>query len=277
MISYFDLLAYFNEWMRNRFLTKNLYWFKKYKGIKWIKGQNFGDYLSCIVVAETARKLGLKKINLPEEQRFLAIGSVLHSAQDGDIIWGSGINGKIAINRHTFSKLDVRMVRGPKTKNFLEKKGIKVCNVFGDPALLLPILLPDYKRKSKLGKITILPNLNEIELVKKRKPKFMHMVSPLKHWKKILYEIITSELVLTSSLHGIVLAEAFKVPVRFVMPMGGETLFKYQDYYLGTGRSLEDQPSSFYDRITLKSGIAMPPPKFYPERMLATFPKDIFI
>jgi len=51
---------------------------------------------------------------------------------------------------------------------------------------------------------------------------------------------------------------------------------KYQDYYLGTGRSLDTQPSSFIDKITSKSGIAMPNAVFNPELMLAAFPEELF-
>jgi pyruvyltransferase len=276
MNTIFDLLSYYKEWKKNYGLTKGLYWFKKHDGIKWIEGQNFGDYLSCIVVAEVARKLGLTKSNLTNGRKLLAVGSVLHFAQDGDIVWGAGVNGKIAPERHTFSSLDVRMVRGPKTREFLKQRRISVGTVFGDPALLLPILFPDFKRQTEPEKIIILPNLNELEILKKRPCRAMKLISPFGYWRTVLSEILTSELVLTSSLHGIILAESFGVPVRFVMPTGGETLFKYQDYYLGTGRSLETEPSSFIDGITTKSGVSMPEPLFDAEAIMEAFPVDVF-
>ena len=271
-----DLISYFKEWKENYALTKELYWFKKHDGIKWMKGQNFGDYLSCIVVAEVARKLGLTKSNLTNGRKLLAAGSVLHFAQDGDIVWGAGVNGKIALEQHTFQCLDVRMVRGPKTREFLKQRGGSVGAVFGDPALLLPSLFPRLKRQTEPEKIILLPNLNEFEILKKRQIRSMKLISPFCHWRTVLSEILTSELVLTSSLHGIILAESFGVPVRFVMPIGGETLFKYQDYYLGTGRLLETEPSSFIDGITTKSGVSMPEPLFDAEAIMEAFPVDVF-
>lgn len=105
----------------------------------------------------------------------------------------------------------------------------------------------------------------------------MQIVSPFTHWKTIVREILTSELVLSSSLHGIILSEAFGVPVRFVMPVGGETLFKYQDYFLGTGRYLDRQPDTFMNEITSQIGVMMPKPVFDSKTLLKKFPSDFYI
>jgi len=272
-----SLILYVSEWHKNHRLTKNLFWYKKHSGLNWVFGQNFGDYLSCIIVSETARKLGLKKTSLPPNRQLFAVGSVLHFAQNNDIVWGSGINGKIPPERHQFTELDIRMVRGPLTKAFLEKRGIAVPNVFGDPALLVPYLFPSYAYKPIAGKIIAIPNLNEINSCKKNIPKSFSFVSPFWHWKKVLNEILSSELVFTSSLHGIILSEAFGVPVRFIAPTGGETLFKYKDYYEGTGRTIENNFDSFAHHINIKCGSIMPKPTYNTQAMLDVFPNDIFV
>jgi pyruvyltransferase len=112
---------------------------------------NFGDTLSEKIVerivghriATTFNKslrADSKKIKL------LAIGSIIHMAEDNDVIWGSGVNGKhpnkTDKNFYRFSQLDVRAVRGPLTRQFLMDMGIKCPAVYGDPALLLPKLFP---------------------------------------------------------------------------------------------------------------------------------------
>ncbi len=58
----------------------------------------------------------LKKI---KNQKLMSIGSVMHFAKTQDVIWGTGVNGKVDINLHKFGQLDVRAVRGPKTRKFL--------------------------------------------------------------------------------------------------------------------------------------------------------------
>ena len=58
----------------------------------------------------------------------------------------------------------------------------------------------------------------------------------------MLEKILSCKLVLSSSLHGIVFAEAFGVPARWVELPGSkksEKGFKYHDYYSGTrGRAV---------------------------------------
>lgn len=272
-----DLYSYYKEYKKYKNLTNGLFWFKKYSGIKWIKGQNFGDYFSPIIVSKVAQKFGFKKLVLPENKNLFAIGSILHFAKDKDIIWGSGINGKIPHDYYKFKNLDIRMVRGPKTKNYLESKGHLVPNSYGEPGLLLSLLNPDLTYKPEYGKIVVLPNLNEINVVKKTVKNPLKFVSPLSHWSKVVFEILTSELVLTSSLHGIVVADSFGIPVRFVMPVGGETIFKYQDYFYSTGRNIIHAPSSFKDGINIKTGIMLPKPIINTDVMLETFPKDLFV
>ena len=49
-------------------------------------------------------------------RRLLAVGSILHLARDNDVVWGSGVHGKIVVRRHQFKQLDAREVRGPLTR-----------------------------------------------------------------------------------------------------------------------------------------------------------------
>lgn len=120
---------------KNQELKKNLFWWEPADG----KTQNAGDHLSRVIV-ERMLDLYDKQLDekLSKKNKLLAIGSVMHFAKDADTIWGTGINGKVPDNTHKFQKLDVRAVRGPLTKNYLEKKGITCPSVYGDPGLLLP-------------------------------------------------------------------------------------------------------------------------------------------
>ena len=42
---------------------------------------------------------------------------------------------------------------------------------------------------------------------------------------------------ISSSLHGIVVAEAYGIPARYLRVTENEYIIKYQDYYLGTNRT----------------------------------------
>jgi len=271
-----DLIEYKKEKKDIGFLQGKLFWYTRNQGWKWILGQNFGDYLSNIVVSIIAKRKGYVGFSDNSGKRLFAIGSILHYANDGDVVWGSGINGKINICEHKFTDLSVRMVRGHLTKKFLEGKGIFVPDVFGDPALLLPYFLEDVKIRAIPGKVIMIPNLNELKYVYGRVQSGIDIISPFMHWRLLLNEILSSELVLSSSLHGIILSEAFSVPVRFIIPSREETIHKYHDYYSGTQRELPDVSDLFHSDIMLDSGISMPAPKYDIQKMLSAFPDDLF-
>lgn len=103
---------------------------------------NFGDLLGPLIVSRLMAQLGLDP-EAVRPARLLTVGSVLHWAQDGDVIWGSGVNGNIPGGQHIARILDIRAVRGPRTRAFLAGRGFTVPEVYGDPALLLPTVLPE--------------------------------------------------------------------------------------------------------------------------------------
>lgn len=199
------------------------------------RGVNFGDYLSSVVVQRMlARREFLIDEEVPRRRRLLAVGSVLHFANDHDTIWGSGVNGKVADDQHRFRSLDVRAVRGPLTRRYLTGRGIAVPEIYGDPALLLPTLMPTrFRRDAATAQgIGVVPNLHDLPLVAGEPG----LISPLQGWSVVIDRILRSEFIISSSLHGIIIADAFRIPARLVRLSETEPMFKYEDYALGAGR-----------------------------------------
>ena len=180
------------------------------------------------------RTQGLSLRSRAQPVRLLAIGSVLHFAQDGDVVWGTGRNGKIPDEAHAFRHLDVRAVRGPLTRAYLEAKGMTVPEIYGDPALLIPEIFPSFAElaREKRHDYLLVPNLHDIRLVENEP----NVVRPTQNWKDCVKQIVQSRFVVASSLHGIIVAEAFGIPARMLRLSDTEPDFKYQDYYAGTGR-----------------------------------------
>lgn len=202
---------------------------------------NIGDYLSRVVVSHllATRDLELTE-KLDVSRPLFSIGSVLHFAQTGDVVWGSGINGHIPAAKHRFAALDVRAIRGPLTRKFLmEQKGIDAPEVFGDPALLTPLLLPRSLLVSEelvaSKDFVVIPHFSEsLDRYAKVRDK---IVSPICRPAEFIRQILQAKLVISSSLHGVILAEAYGIPSVFLNWGNVEPAFKYDDYYLGTGRS----------------------------------------
>jgi pyruvyltransferase len=264
---------YFKELYLYRHFLKDAFWFQKNKGLHWVKGQNFGDYLSTVVVSESAKKFGAKSLSLPN-MKLLSIGSVMHFAKDCDVIWGSGVNGKVDKSLYKFTALDVRAVRGPLTKKFLEDRKIACPEIYGDPALLMPVFFPNFEKSIVKDKIIAIPNLNEYNACKLITPKHVKLVSPLLHWTYILEEILSSELVLTSSLHGLIIAEAFGIDVKLFRPFGGETMHKYEDYIEGTGRLMPVIEDDFLSGVNEDRGNGLAQMDFDYVPLLDAFPSE---
>lgn len=200
---------------------------------------NFGDYLSLKLVERiTGGPTHLfKRKRFNNEKKLLAIGSILVFALDEDVIWGTGLNGKRTDKYHfQFTNLDVRAVRGPLTRQFLKDNFQIDCpEIYGDPALLIPYFFPEFERKQNPKyEYIIIPHYSEKKLFPKEE--YENVVYPTDPWDEVIEKITDSQFVISSSLHGIIVAEAFGIPARFLKITDHEPLLKYQDYYLGTNR-----------------------------------------
>lgn len=215
------------------------------KGLKlyyWHENKeiNFGDFLSVKIVE---RMIGgpiqtYETKPVVRGKKFLALGSILYFAREDDVIWGSGINGKRPYkHEYQFTRLDVRSVRGPLTKAFLKEKfNIDAPEIYGDPALLFPYLFPEFKKsENPSNNYVVVPNYND-EKFFPRSTKDPHIVYPTDPWDEVVKKILDSQFVIASSLHGIIIAEAYGIPARLLRISENEPMFKYQDYYFGTNR-----------------------------------------
>src|SRR5260221_10545819 len=87
---------------------------------------NFGDELSRVIVEKiTGQAVSTTAEPFIGRKKLLALGSIMHCAEENDVVWGTGINGKMADNAHfRFQNLDIRAVRGPLTRKFLQDRGV---------------------------------------------------------------------------------------------------------------------------------------------------------
>lgn len=193
---------------------------------------NFGDDLSRVIVERMIGhpvKLGL--LHRPGPPILLAAGSILHYARSGDVVWGSGFR-EDPMQENRFQTLDVRAVRGPLTREFLLRKGVDCPEVYGDPAVAMAHLFPELKRQEPVHEYIIIPNMADVVCF----APYKNVVIPTLPWDQVIGEILKSKLVISSSLHGVIVAESFGVPARLIKMTWMEKLLKYRDYYESTGR-----------------------------------------
>ncbi len=243
--------------------------------IYWSPGAgkvNFGDELSRIIVLAMLARGGRTPLDhCGTPKTLLALGSILHCAPEGATIWGTGANIHEGHERpYLFSHLDVRAVRGPHTAAFLRERNIAVPDVYGDPALLLRDLFPDRFRVTPEHAVGIVPNFADLNFGSNTGH---FSINPMRAWNVCVEEILKCGFVVSSSLHGIIIAETWGIPARYVRLSANEGLFKYKDYYAGTGRPDFQFAQSIPEAIEM-GGEA--PPMFDRAALMDAFPYDIW-
>lgn len=206
---------------------------------------NVGDALSPFIL-ENFTKHKAELASSDESGKLLLVGSLLDIVKDNDTICGIGSN-KPNFTLEANDTMRFISVRGPLTR--FQIKGADVPKNYGDPALLLPLMyFPKIEKKKKTG---IIPHYVD----KKYFPKDQ-IIDIEQDYTTFVDQILECDEIISSSLHGIIIAEAYGIKTKWVMYgdkiEGGE--FKYQDYFLGTGRPIQEQNKRL-DKIKDLKGI----------------------
>ena len=242
---------------------------------------NLGDSLGLVVVNWMLSCKGLSLDDYVEKKKhLLTIGSGSIKSYQNMTIWGSGVMRKInvpikrAFQKSWFRKLDIRAVRGPLSRDYLMELGHKCPEVYGDPAILMPLIYSGGEQSKKYG-VSIIPQLVTEKQIREQYPD-AHIISMnTDDYKSVIDQILQSELVISSSLHGIILADAYGVPSVWYRGLDSAIDFKYKDYYASTGRTLEHVPDTIEEALSVEP-LPLPDLKSLQEGLINTFPYDLW-
>ena len=206
------------------------------------RSKNFGDELSAFITYSLINK---NKYNLVYNQKnidvnIIAIGSYIHMAKNNYFIFGSGVRkNDHNENEHNYKDLNVRAVRGPLTKKYLENKGIYVKTIFGDPALLLPKFYIPIKNNSIQNKIGLIPHKsNYNRYLDKYDKSLYYLINPMDDWKNVINSICSCKYIVSSSLHGLICSDAYNIPNLWLDEYElEEGDFKFKDYFQSQNRT----------------------------------------
>lgn len=203
--------------------------------LHWCLGPNWGDALSPVLVELLSGKPALHLEGLHHD-RYLVIGSILGCANERAEVWGSGF---IRENDSVIGRpRAVYAVRGPLSRALLLKQGIECPEVYGDPALLLPRFLnPDVPKRYSVGIIPHYIDKGHPWLERYRHAPQVLILDIESDIQKFVRSVKSCEVILSSSLHGLICADAYGVPNAWVKfsddVIGGD--FKFRDYFLSIG------------------------------------------
>ncbi len=233
------------------------------KGLEIIH-ENWGDDINWFFLKEIIKRpvFLFDRISLAMRFNFtnyLVIGSTIDMlCRKNTEIWGAGlIDGSKPLR---IKPKKVYAVRGPLTRMALINQGVDCPEVYGDPALLIAkYYQPHVEKKYKYGFIPHRSNLNDFNQIKIN-DRFIKDcndilvidLSQYENWRDIPDQICSCENIISGSLHGLIIAEAYHIPnvwMEFGKPLiGGH--FKFHDFFQSIGIDRE-KPLLIKDKFSL--------------------------
>lgn len=184
----------------------------------WGVGTNIGDTLTPVIL-EHFTSYEAEWVSSLDSGKLLMCGSILEFAKPGDTVLGAGHYKKKPID---LKGVNVLALRGKRSGS---------APVYGDPAILLPLIYaPSSLTKKEVGYI---PHLWD----QKNYTDFIDVNLP---WDKFIDEVTSCERIVSSSLHGFIIAQVYGVPVEWIhyKPIPGARI-KYEDYLSGVQDGIE--------------------------------------
>lgn len=193
---------------------------------------NFGDELTPQLLE---RLFGLKTVwSAPDKCEVVGAGSIIEVVQELSRkntlnVWGSGFiqDGE----QNTNSNLNFLAVRGKKSLKRINNPDV----VLGDPGLLTALAY-DGMDRTKRYKLGVIPHYVDAEVpqlkIFKEMPSTV-IINPLWPLEKVVEAICSCELILSSSLHGLIVSDSFNIPNYWMTLSDALTggSYKFEDYY----------------------------------------------
>lgn len=178
---------------------------------------------------------GLKEMLFNWQNSIVAVGSIINLGNSKSKVWGAGFMN----SEQPFPGSKLYAVRGHYTREKLRSMGFNPCAVVGDPALLLPIIHkitpPELNNINIL--ICIIPHWTEVDYFKERfGNKYTIIDFRTTKIEPTIEKIVNNNIILSTSLHGIIVAHAYGIPCIWIKKGYIHTDgIKFKDYFSSVG------------------------------------------
>jgi pyruvyltransferase len=198
----------------------------------WCTSGNVGDRITPWLVRKMTGQPAVYVDHRDPIPKVLGCGSILAWSSPTTTVWGAGI---LSADDQVHPLADIRAVRGPLSRARALACGAECPEVYGDPGWLVPRYLP-HARGSRYH-VGLVPHYVDQFLVDL--PKGWRYLSVFDSFEDFVADLCECEVIVSSALHGIVLADAYGIPsLRMVMGdrIGGDGT-KFIDYEQATHRA----------------------------------------
>jgi len=209
---------------------------------------NWGDGIAPYIAKKLSGK-EIKSVRGPEggnDIRYTVTGSINQWLEnDNTVIWGTGFITEVS--QLKISPKEICAVRGPLTREKFLKAGFDCPEVYGDPALLMPkFYSPNIKKKYKYGIIPHYVDVDNPWVMKYKNVEDVKIIN-ITHGSetelnshRFIDEILECEIILSSSLHGLIAADAYGIPSHWI-ELSDNVIgkgFKFRDYFMSVNRPI---------------------------------------
>lgn len=195
---------------------------------------NLGDSLSAVTIAALAGRSIWHADFDADQTKLVAVGSIGHEIVNGTaVVWGTGayVRGSSFTENALRTAYDVRAMRGLISAQHYRDAGIEVPEVYGDPVWFLPSIINEPVRKRyELG---VIPHIGDVSghhpdapvrgdsLCYQVNPADASSVLVINTWHEPTWRGLLDKLrlirsckrIASQSFHGVVIAEAYGIPV----------------------------------------------------------------
>ena len=214
----------------------------------WMMSSNVGDNITPYILKKVTGKDPVYAQGGADYEHYVFAGSILNHANAKSMVWGAGIatwTDSISVGARLMA------VRGPISRNRAVSLGIRCPHIYGDPGILLPkFYFPHVEKTHDVG---IVPHYTDQFRADAWYPegRIINVLQPVEDFVR---EILSCRKIVSSSLHGIIIAHAYGIPatwVRISDSIGGDGT-KYVDYYGSVNMDITE-PVDLRDKHDLPS------------------------
>ena len=213
----------------------------RYPVIYYDRVPNVGDQINPYLIEKIARRR-THNVRSGLIKHTVGLGSMFHMANKRSVIWGTGVISDDDEFKHRTDCLHIVALRGELTGNILKGSGklpSKDTVILGDPGVLMPIFyFPKIAKEKKIGLIPHYVDAANPLIVDNN---CFHIIDVGLDPESFIDEILKCDFVLSSSLHGLILSDAYGIPNKWIAFSDKITggAFKYRDYYSTTSNKHE--------------------------------------
>lgn len=208
----------------------------------WDDVPNFGDWIGPFLLGKISKRPLINvKGNFHPNALFTGGSVIEHIGKDfpDAMVWGSGLIKPL--HKKRAKKLNqfiskIYAVRGKKTAHELSTKtNLSIPQVYGDPALLMPNFYVPNTNKFIVKKASICPHFSHLSYFNNvQNIESLNIIDVRESLLNVINEIANSSVCISTSLHGLIIAEAYEVPWVWLKIsdkiLDGDS-FKFEDFF----------------------------------------------